>query len=154
MVVYFFDSSSIVKRYGKEMGSAWIKSLTVPAAGNLANIALITAVEVVSAITRKARGGGLSAIDAKTAITQFRLELLNLYIVLDITSALIDEAMELAEKHALRGYDAVQLAAALNVNTHWVGLGMPAITLVSADDSLNAAAIAEGLVVDNPNNHP
>ena len=28
------------------------------------------------------------------------------------------------------------------------------LTLVSADNDLNAAAMTEGLAVDNPNNHP
>ena len=47
-------------------------------------------------------------------------------------------------------YDAVQLAAALELNR----ISQGGIVLVSADQDLNAAATAEGLTVENPNLHP
>ena len=50
--------------------------------------------------------------------------------------------------------DAVQLAAALEINTQRIQAGLPPVTLLSADAELNAAALAEGLAVDNPNDHP
>jgi hypothetical protein len=59
--------------------------------------------------------------------------------------------MLLAETHGLRGYDAMQLATALEVNTLRIVSGLPPLTLVSADVELNAAAIAEGLTVEDPN---
>ena len=62
--------------------------------------------------------------------------------------------MKLATKHALRGYDAVQLAAALEANDESLANGLPPLILVSADTKLNTAAQAEGLVVQNPNNYP
>jgi hypothetical protein len=62
--------------------------------------------------------------------------------------------MAMAETHALRGYDAVQCAAALVVHTYRQALGMPILTLVSADAVLNTAAAAEGLLVADPNTHP
>jgi hypothetical protein len=62
--------------------------------------------------------------------------------------------MSLAETHALRGYDAVQCAAALVVHTYRQVLGMPTLAFVSADGALNTAAVAEGLIVDDPNAHP
>jgi len=61
--------------------------------------------------------------------------------------------MDLAEKHALRGYDAVQLAAALEVHNERVAFGLPAPTLISSDLALNEAATAQGLTVDDPNLH-
>lgn len=76
------------------------------------------------------------------------------YVSLDITSGLIMDAMQLAETHALRGYDAVQLAAAVQVNLRSLGLGMPGLTLVSADGALNTAASTEGLKIEDPNHHP
>jgi hypothetical protein len=62
--------------------------------------------------------------------------------------------MALAETHALRGYDAVQCATAVLVHTERVALGMPPLTLVSADTALNTAAAAEGLLVEDPNTYP
>ena len=64
-----------------------------------------------------------------------------------------DRAMQVAEKHALRGYDAVQLAAGLTLNDRCQTLGLSVI-FVCADGVLNAAAAAEGLHVENPNLHP
>jgi hypothetical protein len=61
--------------------------------------------------------------------------------------------MSLAETHALRGYDAVQLAAALEVKDFCQAAGVSAYMLISADNALNISAQAEGLSIDNPNNH-
>ena len=53
-----------------------------------------------------------------------------------------------------RAYDAVQLAAAVELNTQRVAAGTGVLTLVSADQELNAAATADGLLVEDPNMHP
>jgi predicted nucleic acid-binding protein len=152
--VYFLDSSALVKRYSDETGTTWVRSLVDPATGNQIFLARITRVEVVSAITRKNRGGGMAAVDASTAIARLRLHLTNEYATINISSTVIDSAMALAETHALRGYDAVQLAAALELRADCLAIGIPAPTLISADVDLNLAAIAEGLAADDPNAHP
>jgi hypothetical protein len=46
------------------------------------------------------------------------------------------------------------MAAALEMNGRWLAAGPAGITLVSADQDLNAAATAEGLPVENPNLYP
>ena len=154
MAIYFFDSSAVVKRYIIETGTSWVAGIVDPSANNRIYIARITAVEVVSAITRRVRNGSISISDGSTAITKFRRDLINIYSSVDIALPIITDAMRLAETHALRGYDAVQLAAAMYVNTPWLNLGMPALTLVSADVDLNTAAMTEGLTVEDPNLHP
>jgi predicted nucleic acid-binding protein len=153
MAVYFFDSSALVKRYVSETGTAWVVSLLDPTAGNVIHIARLAGAEVVSAIARRGRSGDLDASDATTAITQFRREFASVYRPVEITPVLIQQAMDPAEIRALRGYDAVQLAAALEVDAYYLVLGMPALRLVSADAALNAAATAEGLAVEDPNSH-
>jgi predicted nucleic acid-binding protein len=62
--------------------------------------------------------------------------------------------MRLADTHQLRAYDAMQLAAALELNGRWLAAGMGGITLVSTDQALNDAALAEGLTVEDPHSHP
>ena len=62
--------------------------------------------------------------------------------------------MRLANTYALCAYDAVQLAAALEINQKEQAAGFAPVTLVSADSDLNAAATTEGLTVENPNLHP
>jgi hypothetical protein len=154
MAVYFFDSSSIVKRYVKEKGTGWITGILDPVVGSIVYAVRIAGVEVISAIARRGRGGSLSAKDTANAIGQFRREFTGIYRIIEVTPALILQAMRLAEIHALRGYDAIQLAAALEVNTLCPSLGLSAVTLVSADTELNTAAMAEGLTVEDPNTHP
>lgn len=154
MAVYFFDSSAVVKRYVSETGTAWVLGIVDPAANNHIHLARITGAEVVSAVTRRTRGGSLTPSDGATAIADFRYDLVTAYRIVEISSGVITRAMQLAESHALRGYDAVQLAAALEVNALTLSLALPAVTVVSADGELNIAATAEGLAVDDPNTHP
>lgn len=153
MAAYFCDSSAIVKRYMIETGSAWLEALTDPSSGNRVYVARITFVEVISAITRREKGLHLSASDADTARLAFEQNFLNIFRKVEISEDLINVAAKLAKKNALRGYDAVQLAAALETEKERVSLGLSSLILLSADTDLNDAAIAEGLTVDNPNNH-
>jgi uncharacterized protein len=154
MPVFFVDSSGVVKRYASETGSAWVTAVTNTKVGNEVFVARITAVEVVSALARRIRGGSITPVDGAAAVTQFKNDLKNEYQIIEITEALVDRAMSLAELYALRGYDAVQLAAAGEINAVLTANGLPPLTFVSADGALNSAAVAEGLVSDDPNSHP
>ena len=95
----------------------------------------------------------MAQTDAVTACTQFRADLQTSYQVVELTDALLAQAMTLAETDALRGYDAVQLAAALAVNAVCIESGLPPLIFVSVDDELNAVATGRGLAVENPNTH-
>jgi hypothetical protein len=53
----------------------------------------------------------------------------------------------------LRAYDAVQMATALDLHKDWTADRLGTFAFVSADRNLNAAALAEGLTVDDPNSH-
>jgi uncharacterized protein len=71
---------------------------------------------------------------------------------------LANRAIQVAETYQLRGYDAMQLAAALQVGNKLLARGVitPSFSyaLISADAELNNAATLEGMTVDDPNNHP
>ena len=153
MAAYFFDSSALAKRYVAETGTTWVQSLADPAMGNSLFVARITLVELVSAITRRQRNGDLTAAAATAALDDVKADFVSDYQVIEVTAALITAASALAEKHSLRGYDAVQLAAALEVNAAYVAAGQPSITLISADLDLNTAGVGEGLTVDDLNTH-
>jgi uncharacterized protein len=153
MAAYFLDSSALVKRYAAETGTAWVKGLIDPAAGNLILIARITGVETVAALARKRKGNLLSQTDAATALATLRKELVGLVLTVEVTAALLTSATDLAEQHALRGYDAVQLAAALEANAERLRRELAPLRLITADKELLDAAAAEGLTADDPNNH-
>jgi hypothetical protein len=150
----FFDTSAIVKRYVREAGTSWVRSLTEIGAPDPIYLARVTAVEVFAAVTRRQRGGSLPPAQAAAILSRFRRHLIRRYQILEITPALLSDAMDLAEAHGLRAYDSVQLAAALEVNRLRIAAGLGGVTLISADLELNAAATAAGLAVDDPNLHP
>ena len=153
MGIYTLDTSAVVKRYVSETGSVWINTLCDPGSGNSLHIARITAVEVVSALARRHRKGDIDRTNFDTLVARFQFDLRTQYKVVEIGPSLIDEAMRLAMRHALRGYDAVQLAALSSVHETLSRNGLPLPTLIAADQELLAAARAEGFAVDDPNNH-
>jgi predicted nucleic acid-binding protein len=93
----------------------------------------------------------VSQSDATRAVQDLGYDLSHQYRVVEITAMVITRAIALAQVYALRGYDAVQLAAALVVHNMRQTLDLAALELVSADRDLNAAAMSEGLPVNNPN---
>jgi len=149
VAAYFLDSSAVMKRYVQESGTIWVRALTASGTGNFFYLARITDVEVTAALARRRGQPGLSVVQAVAALRQFRRDFGQDYRVVEITIALLQRAAQLADTHALRGYDAVQLAVALDVHAR-----DQALVLVSADAELNAAATAEGLRVEDPNTHP
>ena len=152
MAVYFFDSSAIFKRYITESGTSWVIGITDPATGNSIYLAAITGVEVISAFVRQVPP--LPAPDLARVVADFKYDFHNQYQRVAVSDPLLNLAMILAETHGLRGYDAVQLAAALQENARRLRRRNQSLTLVSADLALNAPAIAEGLAVEDPNTHP
>jgi len=149
VAAYFLDSSAVMKRYVQETGTVWVRALTASGTGNFFYLARITDVEVTAALARRRGQPGLSVVQAVAALRQFRRDFGQDYRVVEITIALLQRAAQLADTQALRGYDAVQLAVALDVHAR-----DQALVLVSADAELNAAATAEGLRVEDPNTHP
>src|SRR5437868_4091574 len=103
MAAFFFDSSALVKLYVNETGTAWVKSLADPVVGNRLYITRIAGVEVISAIIRRRSTEAINVNDAATAIADFRRDLVDLYIIIEVDASLITHAMLLVEAHALRG---------------------------------------------------
>jgi uncharacterized protein len=154
VAAYFLDTSALVKRHVQETGTVWVRSLTAAKSPCALYLARITAVEITSAITRRQRGASLSSAQGGAILGHFRRHLAKRYRILEITPSLLDKATELARHHGLRAYDAVQLAAALEVSRLHQAAGLGPVTLISADGELNTAAAAEGLPVEDPNAHP
>jgi predicted nucleic acid-binding protein len=149
VAAFFLDTSAVLERYVQESGTTWVQTLAAPTAGHSLIVARITLAETIAAVTRRERAGSISPQDAATAVADFQFDFARQYIVVEVSAGLVAQAATLARRHALRGYDAVQLAAALQVHAN-----DPSVTLIWADLELNAAATAEGLRVDDPNGHP
>lgn len=154
MPAYFFDSSALVKRFAQEQGSAFVRSLLRPSAKNRLYAARISEVEVCAALTRRKRANTINAGHAARGLRRLRHDLPRRFTQVAIGEGIIVEASRLAETFALRGYDAVQLAAAMAANNERVSNGLSPLILVSADVELNNAARAEGFYVEDANKHP
>jgi len=103
---------------------------------------------------RQARGGSSTTTDASAACLLFRNDLPHDYEIVEMTATLLNRAMTLAEIHGLHGYDAVQLAAACEINVFCAAHGLLPLTLASAYSELKTASTREGLPIDDPNAHP
>ena len=69
-----------------------------------------------------------------------------------LTSPLIRNAATLARQHALRAYDALQLALAIHANALLKANDL-ALIFVAADKALLQTAQSEGLTTDSPRHH-
>jgi hypothetical protein len=87
-------------------------------------------------------------------ISDFERCFLRQYTVIQVDRTIFTRAAALCRVHPLRAYDAVQLACALVFRDDNLAAGQPAPTFVCADTTLLSAAAAEGLPVENPNDHP
>lgn len=153
MSALYLDSSSIVKRYSVEKGTNFVIGLLRPSAKNRIYSSKISEVEVCAAFSRKQKGLIISTKYAQKAVSRFRCNFSDKLRKPDVTDSIINEAVRLTETYALRGYDAVQLATALETNRKRLLDSLSRLIFVSADNELNNAAQAEGLTIENPNNY-
>lgn len=137
-MITYVDTSTLLKLVIDEDGSDRA-SMIWTSADTLASVALVV-VEARAALAAAKRGRRLTAEQHAHARDELDGLLADLHIV-EATEALIANAAALAEDDALRGYDAVHLAAALLVG---------ATILSSADADLCAAADRRGLHIANP----
>ena len=154
MSAYFFDSSAFVKRFAREKGTAFVFSLLRPSNNHSIYFARFTEVEVCSALARRTKGNRLTSSQFRKALNRLRRDFAERFVIVSIDESTIRLALVLSEKHALRGYDAIQLATASKANEKRLQRGLSPLIIVSADSELNTAAQAEGLQVENPNNYP
>jgi predicted nucleic acid-binding protein len=151
---HFLDASALVKRYVDETGSAWIRSITDPTGGHSILLAEISIAEVTAALAAKQRAPkGLTNEERERAVARFLLDCDGAFLLVPVNRRVIDLAVDLAPSHRLRGYDAVQLAAALAVQVELTSAGRGPLTFVAADVDLLMAGRVEGLATDNPLDH-
>ncbi len=153
-MVYYFDSSSAVKRYAPEKGSGWVKALIDPAAENVIYLGQIGVVEIAAALSKKVRTRELTQENCEAALQLFLTDVQNEeYVTASVSDPIIQLAVELTKRHPLRGYDAVHLATAISLNIALLSAKLPSLVFVSGDRILCDAARGEGLVVENPDEH-
>lgn len=148
--MFFVDTSALAKRYLTETGSTWVKSWILPISGHVIVISELAQIEFFSLLKRREREKTLSPTSVTGLQNAFLSHLKTDYLTIDVDKPLLRNARNLVNQHPLRTLDAIQLACALHANQFL----NQAITFVSGDNNLLAAAAAEGFLIDNPNNHP
>jgi len=137
-VISYVDTSSLINLIVDEAGSDRAE-LIWQTADSLASARLIV-VEADAALAPAVRSHRLSADQLEASKTELAAFVGDLHLV-EVTEELVDAAAEPAEVEALRGYDAVHLAAAL-----FAGATVP----TSADDAMCDAAGRRGTHVADP----
>ena len=137
-MITYVDTSTLLKRLLDEEGSPRADAIWDTA--DVLASAVILVVEARAALAAARRCGRLTAAELRSVKAEL-VDLLEEITFVEITNELIEHAGDLAETEALRGYDAVHLAAAMAVE---------ASVLSSADDELCGAAERRGLLVANP----
>lgn len=134
----YVDTSTLIKLIVAEAGTDAAFVLW-GAAQSLVAMSLIE-VEAAAALAAAHRQGRLTT-EALHLAEHSLDDLIEQLDIIDVDAELIERARNLALDHALRGYDAVHLAAATMVS---------ADLFTSADSVLCNAAANEGMLVANP----
>jgi predicted nucleic acid-binding protein len=141
----YLETSALVKRYIREAGTERTLSLLRDPDNTFATLS-VTQVEFRSAIRRREKNGDLPSRIADHLLDLFQIHTKDEYTVLAISPVVIDLARAIVDRHILRGYDALQLAAYLAFKVFG---GISPTLFVCSDRALLRAATLEGAdVVD------
>jgi hypothetical protein len=137
-VITYVDTSVLVKVLIDEPGTDQARRLW-QLAEELASVTLV-AVETRAVLAAARRGKRLTPAQHRRAVANLG-ELLDQMDLVGVGDEIVEQAGDLAESAALRGYDAVHLAGALLVE---------ATVMASADKDLCGAAEKLGLHIADP----
>lgn len=139
-MILYLDTSSLIKLYLFELGWEAVEGL-IDQSQRVAT-SLVTYAEGRATLARARRGGRLTTAELRTATNSFETRW-STYSITDVGEPVVRFAGDLAEKHVLRGFDAIHLASAITLQRE-LGEG---VTFSAADGRLMSAASAEGLLV-------
>ncbi len=146
MAFYFLDTSALVKLYVQEPGTDRLLPLFGDQPENRFAVLAIAAVEIRSAIRRRQRAGDIGAADASSILQSLQSHLETRFLRQLINDTVIDTALEMVDRYALRAYDAVQLAGCLVL----CGNTAEAFTFICSDHRLLEAARSEQIRTFDP----
>jgi predicted nucleic acid-binding protein len=136
-LIAYFDTSAIVPLLVEEDGTIAARDIWL-GADRVVSVRLAL-VEARAALAQANRNTRISAEQLRSLTHELEGLFVQLELV-DVEDALVRQAADLAEVQALRAYDAVHLAAALQVLE-------PDLVLVAGDRALLSAAKSVGLMV-------
>ncbi len=137
MIVYL-DTSSLVKLYVEEDESSKVDALVK--SSEVTATSLVAYAEARAAFARRFREKAFTSDEYNRIKESFDKDWSS-YLILSLTENMINLAGNLAEKHALRGFDSIHLASALTLRQK---LFSP-IVFSCFDDKLQKASERENL---------
>ncbi|MBI5304568.1 MAG: type II toxin-antitoxin system VapC family toxin [Chloroflexi bacterium] len=151
-MIYFLDTSALIKRYLNETGSVWVRDLT-DSPEHVFVASRLTTTEIISAFARRLREGTVTRTQYADHRNAFDDDCATRYHIIELENNTFDLARDLIERHPLRTLDALQLASALATNRVFVSLNLSPLNFLSSDNRLLQIAQHEGLSTDNPNHY-
>lgn len=136
-MIYFLDTSALVKRYLPEPGSDQVRSLF--RRRRRIAVSRIAYAELLAAVSRACREGAVTEAARDSVFAAVKRDFAVLHVT-EVKRSLIEKTALLVLRHPLRAYDAVQLASALT----WQERGA-AVDFWGADGVLVDAARREHL---------
>lgn len=147
MALYYLETSALVKLYVMEPGTDRLLALASHWPENRLAVLAISPVEARSAIRRRERAGDIDSRTAGLILDRLQRHLETRFLRQPLTDAVLDGALEMIDRYALRAYDSVQLAGCIALRTV---AGMDPPTFVCCDQQLNDAARSELFPVLDP----
>ena len=108
----YLDTSALVKLYVAEAGSAEVAAAVNRAAAVCSS--RVAYPEARAALARRQRERGLTAAALRRAVAALDRDLSS-YVIVELRAGVAQRAGVLAERHRLRGFDAIHLASALEL---------------------------------------
>ena len=136
-MILYLDTSALVKLYIEEERSQAVAEHVERAVTTAT--AYVSYAEARAAFARRRRANTLSSTELSRIVRELDHDW-STYTFVEIGERVVRRAGSLCERHALRGYDAVQLAAALDVRRAGGD-----VEFACFDAHLNRAARREGL---------
>jgi len=139
-MIFYLDTSALIKLYVSEDGTDSVRDAVERA--SVVAASRVSYVEARAALARAQRESRIGKQDLGHAVAVLK-EDWKRFLVLEVTADLVRRAGDLAEEHALRAYDALQLASALILKD-----GISAeVSFLSFDEDLSHAAKSAGLII-------
>jgi len=133
-MILYLDTSSLVKLYVDEPGSHGVQELVDRA--ELVTASVVAYAEARAALARRRRETGLTPAEHRRARVALDADWPRI-LTLDVSEPLARRAGDLAERHGLRGFDALHLASYLTVTEEFRGED---VRFSAADHALQRAA--------------
>ncbi len=150
MVIYYLETSALLKRYRTEQGTAMVDTLfDSQSSTDILFTSQFTSVEIEASAARLLRGNRLSQSAYRTLLGRFAGDMGGIINIQRVSTTTVSRAAELARRYALRAADAMHLAEAVVLRQ--IASTFP--VFMSSDRELVAAAQADGFTCLDPT-HP